>query len=350
MSRVKESMVRCICLFLLMGLFTVFTIFPQSARADETYDLKLVHAYKKGSIWAEHIQIFGDMVERVTNEKIKFKYFYGGILYPTYKGYMAALVSGALQFAHMNTSLLTKYDPRWNVVFSPGVIWGWEHWKKFEKTQAYKNLASDLEKKAGLKILYWGCVIPGGDLLFNKKRPVRKLEDWEGLKIRTSPAESAIILVKAFGASPVVLSSPEVATALNQGVVDGGIITMATGVPAWSAQRTAPYVTIEHGGVSLGSMLVGIVANAKFWNSLPSGLREAIEGGIPDAQKRTIEWTDDKAKILFDKYKNTPGTKITYLTEKETKAWTDIIDKNVVVKLKEKYGTELIDAAIASRP
>jgi len=316
----------------------------------QVIEVKGAHTYKEDNTWGHHLKIFGDMAEKQTNGKIKFKYFWGGTLYSTYPDMVNGAVTGVTPFAHMNITLLTPFDSNWNAVFTPGVIWGWEHWKRFEKTEVYKRLTKGLEEKAGVKLLYWGCTIPGGDLVFNKKRPIVTLDDWKGLKIRTSPAESAILLVKAFGASPIVLSSPEVATALEQGVVDGGIITMSTGVPAWTVQKTAPYVTIQHGERSLGSMMVGMIANLKFWNSLPPDLRKAIEEGFPEAQATTLKFTQKRADEAFELFKNTPGTKITYLTKDQTQLWTDIVDQKVITAMEAKYPKEIFEAARATRP
>ena len=345
MGKKQLLVVMACCIFVIL-LSVGMAIYAEAA---EVIKVKMGHVYKKGNIWSEHNQIFGDMVERVTKGRIKFMHYYGGTLYSSYDELDKAVLTGETAFHHTNTSMKTKIDPRWNAVFSPGVIWGWEHYKALEKTQIYQDLNKYLEEKVGLKVLYW-CPIPIGDCVFNKKRDIVTPDDWKGLKIRTSPAEAAILTVKALGGSPVVLTTPETATAIGQGVVDGGVATFAVTVHAWAAPRTVPHATIMYGGVTLGFMNVGIEVNLKFWNSLPADLREAIERGIPEAQAKTIAWTEQEAQKLFDQYKNTPGTTITYLTKEQTKVWVDIIEGKVLPTLKEKYGSELFDAAKATRP
>ena len=333
--------------FLVLSL--IFVGIPIYAGAAEVINVKMGHVYKKGNIWAEHNQIFGDVVEKVTNGRVKFKHYWGGTLYSTYDEGEKLVISGEMPFHHTNTSIQSKYDPRWNAVFAPGVIWGWEHYKAVEKTAAYQSMLKYLEEKVGLKILYW-IPIPIGDCPFTKKRAIVTLDDWKGLKIRTSPAEAAVLSVKALGGSPIILGTPETATAITQGVVDGGIATFAVVVHAWSAPRTVPYVTIMHGGVSLGFMNVGIQVNLKFWNSLSSDLREAIESGIPEAQAKSITWTEQEGQKLFDQYKNTPGTKITYLTKEQTKVWVDVLEQKALPEMRKKYGSELFEVAKATRP
>ncbi|PMR81699.1 C4-dicarboxylate ABC transporter substrate-binding protein [Halomonas urumqiensis] len=55
----------------------------------------------------------------------------------------------------------------------------------------------------------------------NDERPIRSMEDLEGLKIRVMESEVMVDTLNAFGASAVPMSFGELYTALQQGVVDG---------------------------------------------------------------------------------------------------------------------------------
>lgn len=51
--------------------------------------------------------------------------------------------------------------------------------------------------------------------------PVERLEDLEGLKIRTMENRLHLEAFKAFGANPLPMAYGELNTALEQGVIDG---------------------------------------------------------------------------------------------------------------------------------
>jgi TRAP-type transport system periplasmic protein len=57
--------------------------------------------------------------------------------------------------------------------------------------------------------------------LTNNKRPIRKVEDGKGLKIRTMENKVHLAAWKAAGYNQTPMSWGEVYTALQQGVIDG---------------------------------------------------------------------------------------------------------------------------------
>ena len=72
-----------------------------------------------------------------------------------------------------------------------------------------------------------------GDISQLRKNPNFNPSDLKGLKIRSQESQIHIEMWKAFGASPVPISIPEVMSALQTGLVDGfdnsTLFTSATG-------------------------------------------------------------------------------------------------------------------------
>jgi TRAP-type C4-dicarboxylate transport system substrate-binding protein len=73
------------------------------------------------------------------------------------------------------------------------------------------------QQKAGVKLL--GPSTGSSAFTLYLKRPVRTLEDFRGLKIRSIPVYSP--LIESLGASPVTMAPAEMYSALERGVVDG---------------------------------------------------------------------------------------------------------------------------------
>nr|NIL98485.1 DctP family TRAP transporter solute-binding subunit [Planctomycetales bacterium] len=83
-----------------------------------------------------------------------------------------------------------------------------------------KKFAGDLEEKTGLKVL--GLIDSGGFFAFsNSKRPIKTVEDMEGLRIRTMTLPTHQAMVSSLGGKPTPLPWAEVYTALQTGVADG---------------------------------------------------------------------------------------------------------------------------------
>ena len=80
-----------------------------------------------------------------------------------------------------------------------------------------KILEEELAKKH-VKVVYWADY--GFVQYANNKKPIKKPEDFKGLKIR-GYSELASETIKALGASPVTMGAGEVYMALQRGTIDG---------------------------------------------------------------------------------------------------------------------------------
>lgn len=106
-------------------------------------------------------------------------------------------------------------------------------------TEALLRARPVLEGEYRAKVLaIWSATPP---VLLTRDRPVRKLEDMQGLKLRVS-SRLEIPFIEALGASPVMQPISEVQQNLHNGVIDGVVIT-AGGILPYQLQEAAAYVT-----------------------------------------------------------------------------------------------------------
>ena len=290
--------------------------------------------------------ILKEHVEKATNGRVQVTVYPSATMFATGAEEVQGCMSGMIQFGYMNINHLAAYDGRWNVLTAPGVLKGWEHMQKFVNSPIYKQLNDDLAKQTGARILYWGIHIPYGDIPWNTKRPLVTPQDWNGLKLRAAPSDIQINAIKEFGANPVVLQTAEVLAALTQGVIDGGIITPATAITAWSAKETCPYVTIPYGGWALTNMFVGFLVNEKWWNSLPKDIQDAITKEIPATARHHQDTVMAASTKLLKEYEAVPTNTVTRLTEEQTLVWQHALEKTVLPQIAQKYkGEEIMKQA-----
>jgi TRAP-type transport system periplasmic protein len=163
------------------------------------------------------------------------------------------------------------------------------------------------------KILFLTAVAPGP---FHTKRPVSKLEDLQGMKIRC-PGGPNVLFVKAMGAVPVVLPTGDTYDALSKGVVEG---TMSAFEPLeilkW--HEVVRYSTPTGAAISQVRYLV---MNKEKWNSLPPNLQQIITKTAAEYSEKLAKLCDDieldAMKNLTAKYKHT----IIKLDPKEEQRW-----------------------------
>jgi TRAP-type C4-dicarboxylate transport system substrate-binding protein len=144
-----------------------------------------------------------------------------------------------------------------------------------------------------VKVLFFLSASPG---LLHTKRPVRRLEDLHGMKVRCLGGNAAKVL-KALGAVPIVIPTGDTYDALRKGIVDG--VTAA-----WDSLETLKWGEILHYTTVSYYAAVGapgiVVMNKAKWNSLPDGLQAIID-------RMSDEYADRLSKLWDEKDRNTIG-------------------------------------------
>ncbi len=106
-------------------------------------------------------------------------------------------------------------------------------------------------------------------ILSNK--PLRRLEDFKGIKIRVHNTEAAQ-LMNAIGAKPTAVTFTEIAPALQRGVVDAVMTSTGTS-HGMGFYNVADYISVWKIGTGVGWSLV---VNNDAWQRLPPELRRAV--------------------------------------------------------------------------
>ena len=122
-----------------------------------------------------------------------------------------------------------------------------------------------------------------GDIhVHTMKKPIRKLEDFKGLKIRYFGSSVNAERLSTYGASPMKVSWPDVPMAMVQGTVDGLITSFKSAEGAKLNEAGMKYSTKDYQCILHYVPMVSL----KFWNKLPK-----------DLQKIFIDtWTDHVPK------------------------------------------------------
>jgi TRAP-type transport system periplasmic protein len=166
------------------------------------------------------------------------------------------------------TSFLVSVEPRFQVFDAIGVFASPEHLNRVLQEPAFRNRALALGEDKGLK---------GIGIFFNSpivvlaRRPIQRLADFKGKKIRVFGTPLQIEPMKNLGASPVPMAFGEVIAALQNGTVDG----MLAGMPVLTPMKfydVAKNVTEIH-----PSIVTSIQVVSKRWfDSLPAGVQSAM--------------------------------------------------------------------------
>jgi len=177
-----------------------------------------------------------------------------------------------------------------------------EYYKKF-KTKELDDV----------KVLYLQGIGPA--ILHTAKKPVSKLEDLKGLKIRASGLQ--VSPTAALGASPVGMPISDVYDALSKGVADGGIFPYEA-LDGWKLGEVVKYTT-ESYPVALSSGLF-VVMNKKKWESLPVDIQKIIDK-LDEEWVEKVAWTWDEVDKEGKDFALKRGNKIITLSHAEGERW-----------------------------
>jgi TRAP-type transport system periplasmic protein len=158
------------------------------------------------------------------------------------------------------------------------------HWKYFQPVGEYK----------GVKML--GVFTHGPGQMFNSKRPINKIEDLAGMKIRTGGG-IAEEMARAMGASAFVKPAPESYELLSSGVADGTFFPLES-ISSFKLGSVIKHATLFPGGF-YGSAF-GMFMNEDKFNKLSKEDQEAIMSvsGENIARIAGKAWDDaDKASL-----------------------------------------------------
>ncbi len=153
----------------------------------------------------------------------------GGVL-GNEKEALEKLGFGGIQMACTSVAPLAEFSSTIGVLTLPYLFRDPEHLWKVLDGEIGDELLGSLAA-SGLMGLAWYDA--GSRSFYNRERPVRRLADLEGLKIRVQKSEVMREMVEALGASPVSLGFKEVYTNLHTGSIDGA----ENNVPSYRSER-----------------------------------------------------------------------------------------------------------------
>jgi TRAP-type C4-dicarboxylate transport system substrate-binding protein len=147
-----------------------------------------------------------------------------------------------------------------------------------------------------VKVLFLLSASPG---LLHTRKPVRRLEDLKGMKVRCLGGNAARVL-EALGAVPIVIPTGDTYDALRKGIVDGV-------VAAWDSLETLKwgevlsYTTVSY-YAAVGSPGFFVMNKGK-WDSLSPASRQIIDKMSEEYAEKLSRLWDEKDQNTIKKWK-----------------------------------------------
>lgn len=209
---------------------------------------------------------------------------------------------------------------------------------------AFKLLDGALGKELADKSLAKGMVVLGYwdngiRHMTNSKRPIVKVDDMKGLKMRTPPDAVLVDIMQALGADAQQIKFAELYVALQQGVVDG------QENPLVNFHASKLYEVQKH--LALTShmfQMTPLLMSKRSWDRLTNDDRKALTEAAAEAttlQRKLSQDADDK---LLDDLK-AKGVQVTKVDKAEFAKATAVVDAKWRSGPIGPYVTKVIDSA-----
>jgi len=305
-----------------------------AALAQSPIVIKFSHVVATDTPKGKGAEYFKKLAEERTKGRVKVEVYANSTLYKD-KEEVEALQLGAVQ---MLAPSLAKFGPlgvrEFEVFDLPYLFDNYDELHKVTRGPVGASLLKKLEPKGIIGLAYWD----NGFKDMSANKPLRKPEDFRGLKMRIQSSKVLDSQMRALGASPQVMAFSEVYQALQTGVVDG-TENPPSNLYTQKMHEVQKYLTIsDHGYLGYA-----VIVNKKFWDGLPADVRKTLEGAMADA----TQYADDIAKKENDEalegVKKSGKTQFITLSPEEKKAWKKALIK-VHQENESRVGKELIQS------
>jgi len=251
-------------------------------------------------------------IERRTQGRVKMTLYPGGTLTPADKCY-DGVVKGISDIGMSVLAYTRGRFPLTEVIDLPLGYRSGVAATRLVNQYYEKFMPRELDE---VKVLYLHAHGPG---FLHAKKPVQKLEDLRGMKIRSTGLSAKV--VSALGGAPVAMPMGETYDALRRGVVDGSMAPFEA-LEGWKWGEVVKYTTKSYGAAYSTAFFVAM--NKEKWNTLPADIQKIIE-------KVNREWIEKTGKLWEEidqsgtEFTLKRGNQIITLSKEEEERWANAV-------------------------
>jgi tripartite ATP-independent transporter DctP family solute receptor len=252
----------------------------------QTRTIKFANQNAEGHPVVLGMKKFAELVGQRSGGRLKVNVFPGGTL-GSDQANVSSLQGGTLEMASMNSGIFASQVKDFAVYDFPFLFGSAKEADAVVDGPFGQAMHAKLQDKGLVGLGYFEL---GFRHLTNSKRPIAKVEDIAGLKLRVIPNPINIDWVGALGANPTPLPFPELYAALEQGAVDGQENPVATivGAKLYEVQK---YMTLTYHQYNPQS----IVVSRKFWDTLAPADRKILE----DAAHEAVKYQREQSRAML---------------------------------------------------
>ncbi|WP_140635642.1 TRAP transporter substrate-binding protein [Methylibium rhizosphaerae] len=316
---------------LALGLAALMPLGAALAADIKERSIKFAFQNQKGHPQAEGAQKFADLVAQKSGNKISVKLFPGGTLGGDVQT-ISALQGGTIEMTVLNAGILTSHVKEFAVFDLPFLFANAQEVDAVTDGPVGTSLLAKLAEKNLVGLGYWDL---GFRNLTNSKRPITKVEDIAGLKIRVIQSPIYVDMFNALGATATPMPFPELYPALEQKAVDGqeNPFTLIRTSKFYEVQK---HLAVTRHVYNPQALLV----SKKLWDSMSADERKILTEAAAEATKFQRQLSRGQADDALADLKKA-GMQVTEFSPEELQRM-----RNAVKPVVHKYSAQIGDATV----
>ncbi len=317
---------------MLKGLVALVAVASMSMSYAADKEFKLALQNPKGHPLEMGATKFAELVDSKSKGALKVKVFAGGALGGDAQN-VSALQGGTLDMVVLNSGILASQVKEFAVYDFPFMFATSEEADKIVDGEFGKSLHAKLEEKGIVGLAYWEL---GFRDITNSQRPITKVDDIKGLKLRVIPNAINVDWVTALGANPTPMPFPEVYAALEQKAIDGqeNPVTVIASNKFYEVQKN---LALTHHQYNPQSAII----SKKVWDTLTPEQQTILREAANEAAVYERGIAREKATAALEELKKS-GMEVTELPAEELAKMRETL-KPVIAKHAELVGKETVD-------
>jgi TRAP-type transport system periplasmic protein len=219
---------------------------------------------------------FAELVQAKSGGKMKVNLFFGATL-GSDQAITTSVQGGTVEMSVMNSGILASLAKELAIFDFPFLFANEKESDAIVDGPVGKKMHKLLEEKGVVGVAYWEL---GYRHITNSKRPLNKVEDIDGLKLRVIPNPINVDWVKALGANPTPMPFPEVYGGLESKAIDGqeNPVAVIAANKFWEVQKHMALTNHQYNPQS-------VIFSKKVWDTYSAAEKKVIEDSAVEATK-----------------------------------------------------------------
>ena len=295
--------------------------------------LKFATQNPKGHPIVIGMEKFAEHVTAKSGGKIKVNLFPGGVLGGDAQN-VSALQGGTIDLVSLNAGILASQAKEFAVFDFPFMFATAAEADAVVDGPFGKMMLAKLDAKGIHGLTYWEL---GFRNITNSRRPIMKVEDIAGLKLRVIPNAINVDWVSALGANPTPMAFPEVYAAMEQKAIDGheNPVTVINANKMYEVQK---YLAITNHQYNPQAVIV----SKKLWDTLSDAEKKILSDAAVEATAAQRAASREQSVAALDAVKKA-GMQVTEITGPELAKFRDKM-KPVIEKHSAIVGQDVVAA------